>query len=815
MKRLSLFFMLSAMCSVMFAQQVERAVHALQKAQPELTPKKETSLKKRNIKADENVIYSYTFDSSDWVTTWDSVFNVVNQNNFPSEWSLGENQVDGSTHNYLWHWSLRGPRGAYTSDPAAVPAGFVPNDDDIPNTPSNQILEDDTYNRGFMLLESDYYNTNENGTIVDNPVNMDTWMQWGPLDFTDYDAATLTFSQTHRLCCTDYGPAAGIQVMVADNSEFTNASRISVHQADINSSPANPSVFSTPISAQAAQKSEVYIRWYQLGQSHYFWAVDDIKIIYPIESNAELIQYWVDYYNNGYRQTITNAEGVFEDLARKRYTGIPYTTPYWATQTILGSRAYLQNIGRIPLGDISMTTKYIKETVDGEEELYSKTHLKEMRDLIPGGRDSLWINTAKAAPGDNPELEYNIPRNISSVGSYKATGLIETFNADMDNTDNTYEHLFRVSHNVLGYANPANANTAVASPGDYVGYVHGDAIGFITGLPKATTPYLLQGVNIFITNNSLNRETWDEVGFFQLRALVKDINQDPFVDIIQSEQVNVGPEWAGRWLFIPFIKNGNNEFLAPANDDMDYAVLVQTSSASTTQTRICIGADINRHSSFESIRLWHPATPNQISYVSARVAVAMELVIDKDEETPAPTGSITVNVYDSTNVTQLALPEETTITLVSTNPETGEKVDDVQQGNPVTFNNVSVGGHSIVLKTRIGGKIDSIRSYNEGVYDENLVTRDIYVNTGTLQGILDNPAPAFNVYPNPANDKLIVQSANSSKIIVSNIIGQQVTVINNPLYEQTINLESYTMGVYMVTVVDKNGNQTTQRFIKQ
>ena len=72
----------------------------------------------------------------------------------------------------------------------------------------------------------------------------------------------------------------------------------------------------------------------------------------------------------------------------------------------------------------------------------------------------------------------------------------------------------------------------------------------------------------------------------------------------------------------------------------------------------------------------------------------------------------------------------------------------------------------------------------------------------------------ISIYPNPANDFVVVKSENNSEIIISDLSGKVVYQNINNRATEKINISSFTTGVYIVTV--KNDNSVyTQKLIKE
>lgn len=119
--------------------------------------------------------------------------------------------------------------------------------------------------------------------------------------------------------------------------------------------------------------------------------------------------------------------------------------------------------------------------------------------------------------------------------------------------------------------------------------------------------------------------------------------------------------------------------------------------------------------------------------------------------------------------------------------------------------------------------------YYPGVHNAVLSLTSLYMNGDTTTpvaqfgtyldqvsvGINENvfSKSDFNIYPNPSNEKLFIQSTEKIKSLnCMNSLGQtiSVTIENN-----AINISSLSKGMYFLIVVSENGNSFRKKFIKE
>lgn len=90
--------------------------------------------------------------------------------------------------------------------------------------------------------------------------------------------------------------------------------------------------------------------------------------------------------------------------------------------------------------------------------------------------------------------------------------------------------------------------------------------------------------------------------------------------------------------------------------------------------------------------------------------------------------------------------------------------------------------------------------------------------TGIPSGVVDpKEREEIGIFPNPVKSTLNFENLKDvDRITISNIVGQQVMVTRNIRTEKvSINVSSLTNGIYMVSVVDKNGNTTVRKVVKE
>ena len=99
-------------------------------------------------------------------------------------------------------------------------------------------------------------------------------------------------------------------------------------------------------------------------------------------------------------------------------------------------------------------------------------------------------------------------------------------------------------------------------------------------------------------------------------------------------------------------------------------------------------------------------------------------------------------------------------------------------------------------------------------YEGETCTSDPVVTSVEVTSV-DEMSAGFNLYPNPANDKLTVESAVEMKEVrIYNLLGGLVRSIDQAGYKMEISLEGMPNGLYFIQMVS-NDNTISKRFIKK
>lgn len=129
-----------------------------------------------------------------------------------------------------------------------------------------------------------------------------------------------------------------------------------------------------------------------------------------------------------------------------------------------------------------------------------------------------------------------------------------------------------------------------------------------------------------------------------------------------------------------------------------------------------------------------------------------------------------------------------------------------------------------VIKDAVGNGICC--QYGEGYYQikdsqGNLLVdgdgdfgSEASVLLSVTDGVSVNETPAtetYNIFPNPVKDVLTVKGENMKQVVIYNSVGQMVETINAESDEVRVNVSAYNNGMYLINVIDNNGEMTTTK----
>ena len=81
--------------------------------------------------------------------------------------------------------------------------------------------------------------------------------------------------------------------------------------------------------------------------------------------------------------------------------------------------------------------------------------------------------------------------------------------------------------------------------------------------------------------------------------------------------------------------------------------------------------------------------------------------------------------------------------------------------------------------------------------------------------VAENQENVYSIYPNPTNSNITICGEEINMVEVYNLCGQKVMTIEANSSNVNVNMSTLTTGVYMVKIVDGNGNATVNKVVKK
>jgi len=209
--------------------------------------------------------------------------------------------------------------------------------------------------------------------------------------------------------------------------------------------------------------------------------------------------------------------------------------------------------------------------------------------------------------------------------------------------------------------------------------------------------------------------------------------------------------------------------------------------------------------------------PRSINDIKPIITVIPEVTIDSALfNTKEGSGTKTVNVRLSAATTEV-----TSVTFALTG---GSAIfnSDFTFGNPGTLTFAPGDTVESVTFTIIDdATIENNETINFSISDPSkctlgaITSASILIRDNDFQGVANNNAVVFNVYPNPASETItVVANENIQTISIVNMIGQTVMNFNANSLKQSINISELSAGVYNIIVNSENGYSTKRLIVK-
>lgn len=145
----------------------------------------------------------------------------------------------------------------------------------------------------------------------------------------------------------------------------------------------------------------------------------------------------------------------------------------------------------------------------------------------------------------------------------------------------------------------------------------------------------------------------------------------------------------------------------------------------------------------------------------------------------------------------------------------GKQIRDVRSGEGFRFMNTINPHFGLGSATAIDQVVIKWPSGIIDIINNPTINSNVFVLEGMTLGVNENTAASFVVYPNPVKNEIHIQSEMAlSKADIFDINGRKV--LSAELDQRnSIDVQSLTNGVYIISITDSNGLQSSQKLIKQ
>ena len=361
-----------------------------------------------------------------------------------------------------WRWSTTAPGGQWSEN-----AG---------------VIESETPENGFMLMEADFFNTSPQNGVSDGEVGenlINSSFTIGPVDLStsDTEQLVLQFYSNYRICCY-YAPSdqndLNVYISTDGGVTFNNLDYIEGETYEVN---VEKETFSQiPLANYAPNTNDVYFKFEWVG-THYFWMIDDLSVIQRPAYDLKMQSAWLTMENPQYIEYYSIPESQMPD------------------QMLIGAEVY--NYGYSDEVNINLTgtidgtnsgAGITYEMLESDSTGLIETEYFDLYGLTPGTYSFSAVITSSGddpTPEDNTlTREFEISENIYSIdGLYNSSEWMGTGWPGGDDTADgvRYANFFDIKEDAMLTSITVDLNTSehptslgtfqTAAGGELIAYV--------------------------------------------------------------------------------------------------------------------------------------------------------------------------------------------------------------------------------------------------------------------------------------------------------------------------------------------------------
>lgn len=554
----------------------------------------------------KNIIWEEDFNREKWQSTvrQDSLGYLLDADAIlPEGWKF----VDSTDNDYHWHWSDVGPRGRYTSwTESGELSPFIPSAEWLKMMPDSASIDN-----GFLMMESDYFNTNTDGELITEPLDLNAYVEFGPIDFSDFDGAVFNCKIFDRYCCGSYSRID--LCLSSDHSPGDTLSHWVDYQLDHYGHGEYRYIeqrdYFVNVGNDVAGKDSVYFRIWWRDASHYYAIIDDLRFYETPSHNLVMSNFIPDYGS--------------QDSLKYDFTGGYTKFPVDAAGSFNEFRFYIENAGSEQAENMQVKIEIRMDSVLLESDESGRiNHYPYIKDTV--------ILATDFAP-----LE---------IGKYQISATIIADFVDDFPLDNRKIYEFETTKDCFSRVRHDKIDEwTKAGPRDWMtGGSEGDIIAQRYDIEK---PVSFSGVNVYIPADMHSEEfTALQNGQMKMKARAfQKTNNNEMLDLnLRSELYVLSVEDTGSWVYLPF-----SEGVKEQTKGVFY-IGIETQTGTQQELRFEVGSDESGIIQPLGASMWYSVL-NESWHIGMNQNYAIDLMVNIKEVD-------TVGVTDKENFRYLVYP---------------------------------------------------------------------------------------------------------------------------------------------------------------